>query len=49
MKNYQFNFIYGTLLAILCQVSENDWASAFIGIMSIVYVVAGCIQQIQDQ
>ena len=49
MKNYQFNLIYGMLLAIFCQVIEDDWVSTFIGITSIVYTAIGCIQQSKDQ
>ena len=49
MKNYQYNLIFGVLLAIHSNVIEPGWIADIANIVSIVYIFTGIIQQYRDK
>jgi hypothetical protein len=49
MKNYQYNLIFGVLLAIHSNVIESGWIADIANIVSIVYIFMGIIQQYRDK
>ena len=50
MKNYQFNLIFGSLIAIHNSVVNPVWWLSIISsIIAIGYIVTGCIQQAREE
>jgi len=49
MKDYQFNLIYGTNLAIFSRVIEPGWIAAVTSTVALGYIITGIIQYIKDR